>query len=201
MKTINERLAQFVDHIGGTLSNGKGVPEVAKKAGLDPNTLRIALRPGASKPSYDTITAILKGWPALSAEWLMLGDGDMLKWGGAGATASHTPGNQLPPAVPSEAKPYREGMPAIPGTASPKEVSFVDRLIRNLEEENAKKDALIEWLQEQNAVLLGKSPASAYAAAVIEPRQEIAGFRTAATLPVEGKVIAMWAPVQLEEAA
>jgi hypothetical protein len=82
METINERLARFVEHIGGSQPNGKGVPEVARKAGLDPNTLRIALRPAASKPSYDTITAILKGYPVLSAEWLLLGTGEMLKWGG-----------------------------------------------------------------------------------------------------------------------
>ena len=83
METINERLARFVGHIGSSQPNGKGVPEVARKAGLDPNTLRIALRAGASKPSYDTLSGIMSGYPALNPDWLMLGKGEMLRDGRA----------------------------------------------------------------------------------------------------------------------
>jgi transposase-like protein len=79
METINERLAGFVEHIGRTQPNGKGVPEVARKAGMDPNTLRLAIKAGASKPSFDTLFAILSAYPSLSSDWLMLGKGDMLK--------------------------------------------------------------------------------------------------------------------------
>lgn len=103
---------------------------------------------------------------------------------------------QLPDALPPV---VREGFPATPGTATPQEASFVGRYIKNLEEESAKKDELISWLQRQNEELLGKSPASAYAAAPEPPRTEIS-LRPEACR-TEAKVLPMFpaAPVEVEE--
>ena len=137
--------------------------QFGKETGLSHQTISNVLT-GKNRPSLDTLEAIAARYPD-TAIWLLTGTGEPR----TGRALS-----QLPPPLPP---PIREGLPAVPGTATATEVRFVDRLIRNLEEENAKKDALIEWLQDQNAVLLGKSPASAYAAAAYaEPRTPVAGF-------------------------
>lgn len=45
-------------------------------------------RSGRNKPSYDLISKILNKYKVISAEWLLLGEGDMLKNGG---DSSNTP--------------------------------------------------------------------------------------------------------------
>ena len=52
-----------------------------------------AIENNQAKPGFDTLTALLNAYPELNSDWLLLGVGPMLKNG------------QLPPPVPSEAKP------------------------------------------------------------------------------------------------
>lgn len=142
METINERLARFVDHIGRSQPNGKGIPEVARKAGLDPNTLRIVLKVGASKPSYDTLSMILGGYPILSADWLMLGNGEMVR----GAVAPMTPVIAAP-------------APDYSTAAGTLETVYLSVLKEQIQDLKADKSRLLDEntsLRDANRVLLGK---------------------------------------------
>ena len=165
---------------------------LAKAMGLDPNTVRKAMQ-GPSKPSFDTLEAITKKHPKLSPDWLLLGTGPMLRDGRALTPAARPTADPSDPPAPS-----RPGLP-VPGTATPAEADFVGRLIERLEKELADAKAREEQQGRLIQTLLGKSPASAYAAIPSEPRQQIAGFRTTAQAR-EGKVVAMY-PAPLKQVA
>lgn len=169
-----QRLRQWRDYKGLKLA------DVSRDTGIKTTTLSTTEQPGASNPSYDTISKVLAAYPDLNPDWLLLGTGSMLRDGRALS--------QLPPAVPSELQPSRPGLPK-PGHATPAEADFVGRLIQRLETELADAKAREEQQGRLIETLLGKSPASAYAATYPDEPRTAPGFRIAAQ---EAPVIAMW---------
>ncbi|OGX84133.1 hypothetical protein BEN47_16785 [Hymenobacter lapidarius] len=143
--------------------------QFALSAGLTPQVISHLLQ-GKAVPSGDTLTALVTKWPGLNTTWLLTGKGAMY----LGDSAA-----QLPPALPD---PIREGFPPVPGTATPQQADFVGRYLTQLEAENARLAGMVEWLQHQNEVLLGKSPASADAAVYTMPLPPVSqiGFQIAA---------------------
>lgn len=69
---ITERLQAFIDH------QGISINAAADLCGLQRSTVHKALRTGRGLHS-DTLIAVLTTWPTLSADWLLLGKGDMLR--------------------------------------------------------------------------------------------------------------------------
>ena len=109
MNTVTERLAVMVDELGGNVS------QVAKRAGLDPQTLRKALE-GKNKPSFDTLTAMLTAYPKYETNWLVLGKGPKLV-------------NQ--PADPLPAVPMAGSMAAVPESDEVKQLKEDNRWLRD----------------------------------------------------------------------
>jgi transcriptional regulator with XRE-family HTH domain len=69
---LSDRLREVVDHYGLTVN------ELASKIGGSRMKFYNLMK-GASKPDFGTTEAILNNFPDISAEWLMRGDGPMLK--------------------------------------------------------------------------------------------------------------------------
>ena len=68
-----QRLQQFIEHIGiSTFAFEKSI-------GYTNNTIRKKLVSGRSNMGTDTLIAILEKYPQLSADWLLLGKGSMLR--------------------------------------------------------------------------------------------------------------------------
>lgn len=182
---ISQRLRLFRDSLG--LTQG----EFGDKCGISQRTYANLENGKTKKVSMEYLNQIETGFPEINPSWLRNGAGPMLRNG-------HTliPLNQLPPQVPSEAKPNRVGFPQTPGTASPSEADFVGKYIARLEAELAQAQADKEYLQGLVTDLLGKSPASSDAAGLmVAPRMEVDGFRPAACAPVsqkEAKVIQLY---------
>ena len=84
MKTsVNERIAQVVQNSGF-----KSLNAFAKSICVPQSTLDSCSK-GVKEPRASLLTAILSGLPALSAEWLMRGKGEMwIKDGAAGSQAA-----------------------------------------------------------------------------------------------------------------
>ncbi|MDB5235440.1 MAG: helix-turn-helix protein [Hymenobacter sp.] len=97
-----------------------------------------AIENNQAKPGFDTLSALLDAYPTLSSDWLLRGTGPMLKDG------------QLPPVVPSEARPYKEHLPKKPGEATPSEIDFVGSLIRQFEEQVARyEEREAQWTERE----------------------------------------------------
>jgi transcriptional regulator with XRE-family HTH domain len=127
-----------------------------------------------TEPKQSNVSKLVAGFPDLNADWLLMGTGPMLKDGRA---LTQLPA-ALPPAV-------REGMPPVPGTATPEQADFVGKVIRSLEAQIESQARTIEWQQEQLAVLIKKPVPSLDAAPVYpllpeQPRNRV-GFATAAS--------------------
>lgn len=185
--TIGQRIRQLRE------AKQLSVADFAAAAGVKPSAI-YGLESNANKPSIETVGALREAFPDLDTEWLQFGGGQMFKGGQA-----LTPAAQLPPQVPSKLEPSKPELP-VPGEATPIQADFVGRLISQLEQENARKDALIEWLQEQNAQLLKKPLANLDAAAfmVAEPATPIS-LRPKACQPTECVVRPMWGPSEVAE--
>jgi transcriptional regulator with XRE-family HTH domain len=166
--TPGKRLQQWREFKGLSLT------EMFRATGVKVTTLSTAESAAASNPSYDTITKVLAAFPDLNPDWLLLGTSSMLR---DGRTLTQLPA-ALPPAV-------REGMPPVPGTATPEQADFVGKVIRSLEAQIESQARTIEWQQEQLAVLIKKPVPSLDAAPVYpllpeQPRNRV-GFATAAS--------------------
>jgi len=85
--TAGKRLQEWREFKGLSLT------ELFRLTGIKVTTLSTAEQPGGSNPSYDTIKKLLAAFPDLSADWLLLGTGPMLRNGRTLA--------QLPTIVPS----------------------------------------------------------------------------------------------------
>ena len=72
-QSINERLACVISKFGY-----KSVRQLANAIGIAPTSLNDVIRNGA-EPRVSTIEKILKAEPSISAEWLLRGEGEMLK--------------------------------------------------------------------------------------------------------------------------
>lgn len=70
--SITARLQQYIDHAGLSIN------QAADRCGLNRATLHKALRTGRGLHS-ETLVAVLTTWPELSADWLLLGVGTMLR--------------------------------------------------------------------------------------------------------------------------
>lgn len=70
--TINKRIERIVNESNTNLSN------YAKKIGIAQTTLRECVK-NNTEPKFSTIQKILVAEPQISAEWLLLGKGDMIK--------------------------------------------------------------------------------------------------------------------------
>ena len=167
------------------------VADFATAAGVKPSAI-YGLESGANKPSIETVGNLRLSFPDLDTDWLLAGIGTMLRDGRALS--------QLPPAVPSEAKPAREGFPATPGTATPKEADFVGEVIRNLEKQIADYQAREAWYQDMLKKPLASADAAAYMlTAAPAPR---IGFQTTASAAPqkECKMLAMHGAERKQEA-
>lgn len=72
-ETVNDRLNTFVNKCGISAN------QFAKKIGVSQPSLK-AILDGDTKPSYSTIEKVLIAYP-ISAEWLILGTGEMNRKG------------------------------------------------------------------------------------------------------------------------
>ena len=70
--TINQRIKMIVDE------SGKAVNSYASMIGVSQPTLKACVD-GNNAPRFDTLQKILIANPMISAEWLMRGEGRMLK--------------------------------------------------------------------------------------------------------------------------
>jgi plasmid maintenance system antidote protein VapI len=70
--SINKRFAEIISY------SGKSITQCAKELGISQPTLRACVN-GDNKPSYDVIEKTLIGFPMISSEWLMRGNGKMVK--------------------------------------------------------------------------------------------------------------------------
>lgn len=70
--TINQRIKMIVDE------SGKAVNSYAAMIGVSQPTLKACVD-GNNAPRFDTLQKILIANPMISAEWLMRGEGRMLK--------------------------------------------------------------------------------------------------------------------------
>lgn len=73
--TPGKRLQEWREFKGLTLT------DMFRQTGVKVTTLSTAEQPGASNPSYDTITKVLAAYPDLNPDWLLLGHGPMLRDG------------------------------------------------------------------------------------------------------------------------
>ncbi len=70
--TINQRIKMIVD------ASGKAVNSYAAMIGVSQPTLKACVD-GDNAPRFDTLQKILIANPMISAEWLMRGEGEMIK--------------------------------------------------------------------------------------------------------------------------
>lgn len=70
--TINQRIKMIVD------ASGKAVNSYAAMIGVSQPTLKACID-GDNAPRFDTLQKILIANPMISAEWLMRGEGEMIK--------------------------------------------------------------------------------------------------------------------------
>lgn len=71
--TPGSRLAEWREFKGMTLA------EMASITGISKTTINTVEQSGSSKPSYDTISRVLAGFPDLNPDWLLLGTGPMVR--------------------------------------------------------------------------------------------------------------------------
>lgn len=79
--TINQRIKMIVD------ASGKAINYYAAIIGVSQPTLKACVD-GNNAPRFDTLQKILIANPMISAEWLMRGEGNMLKSNEAERTTS-----------------------------------------------------------------------------------------------------------------
>lgn len=72
MNPENTRVAAVREHYG--LSKA----DFARRVGLDPSTLNKA-ESGPSKPGVETLVAILRAYPEVSSDWMLMGIEPMLR--------------------------------------------------------------------------------------------------------------------------
>lgn len=73
-KSINQRLNFLVD----TFEQGKKA-SFARKAGISPQAAQEILAGRRSEPSFKVLVKILENYPQVCTDWLVLGEGPMLK--------------------------------------------------------------------------------------------------------------------------
>lgn len=74
METINQRIQCIADE-----QFNSNISLFEKACGLKPATLKHIVKGRLSKPSYDVIESICRTIVQLSADWLIVGNGEMLK--------------------------------------------------------------------------------------------------------------------------
>ena len=70
---LTKRLQEFIDY------EGLNIFAFEKSIGLANNSIRKKLAYGRNNMSTETLLAILETYPQLSADWLILGTGNMLR--------------------------------------------------------------------------------------------------------------------------
>lgn len=151
--TAGKRLQEWREFKGLSLT------ELFRLTGIKVTTLSTAESAAGSNPSYDTITKMLAAFPDLSADWLLLGKGPMLKDGRALTPA--------PAPTPATEKPRY--------TTAAETVEEAGALVKlaATEAENIQLKERLEDAKAEIAWLRGKSQPSSYAAAKEQPRMEI----------------------------
>ena len=81
MGTINDRIKAIVDE----LYNGN-VSEFERASDIKPNTIKNIIGGRLTKPSYNLLECIVRNNVLLSSEWLLTGEGSMLKEDKTGVT-------------------------------------------------------------------------------------------------------------------
>lgn len=74
MSTINDRIKMIVNQ----MFNGN-TSEFERASKINPSTVKNIIGGRLTKPSYDVLEAIIRNNVLLSAEWLLRGEGEMLK--------------------------------------------------------------------------------------------------------------------------
>jgi len=122
--TPGSRLAEWREFKGLTLV------EMASITGISKTTINTVEQSGSSKPSYDTISRVLAGFPDLNPDWLLLGTGPMVR------------GRVLTPAAPvAQPAPQVVAEPtAAYGCLSPDFVALLTSEVTDLRAENKALD-------------------------------------------------------------
>lgn len=174
---IGARLSQFIEDSGEPNAR-----QFALKAGLTPQLVS-HLAGGYSIPGGETLMALATAYRSFDSDWLLTG-----RRKGQAA-------DQLPPAIPSEAKPATAPTPGYPIMAvariTPEEAVAIQLENARLKQELETQTQLIAELRadkgqlwKQNAILLEKKPeASVDAAPLTDTVDEVAHEFLAAELP------------------
>lgn len=181
-------------------SVGLNAAQFARKIGSTPQAISNYMV-GRNEPGRKMLAQIIEAYPNIDAAWLATGEGEPFPTGRVLAHAK--PSGEARATAHPTVQPTDKELTS--GTATGPYMYDEDPVVQQLLIRLAEKDRIIERQQEDIDAwrdAFRKPQASAYAAAPAEPRQEITGFRTAATLAPAGKVIAMWKPaVELKEVA
>ncbi|GAB2959226.1 hypothetical protein GCM10027048_28190 [Hymenobacter coalescens] len=73
--TPGKRIQQWREYKGLTLA------QMSRDSGVKVTTISTAEQPGASNPSYDTLSKLILAYPDLNPDWLLTGNGSMLRDG------------------------------------------------------------------------------------------------------------------------
>jgi transcriptional regulator with XRE-family HTH domain len=123
--TPGSRLAEWREFKGLTLV------EMASITGISKTTINTVEQSGSSKPSYDTISRVLAGFPDLNPDWLLLGTGPMVR--GRVLTPA--------PAAPVASAPLVAAEPTVSyGCLSPDFVALLTSEVTDLRAENKALD-------------------------------------------------------------
>lgn len=74
MSTINDRIKIIVNQIFN-----KNISEFERASGIKPSTVKNIIGGRLTRPSYDILESIIRNNVLLSAEWLLRGEGNMLR--------------------------------------------------------------------------------------------------------------------------
>ena len=88
---VGQRLQQFLDHYKLTAR------QAAVRMGDEKSGKIYKLLSGDAKPGFDTLTQMMAVWPELSADWLVMGRGAMLRNGAAASDAPAALPGKTPP--------------------------------------------------------------------------------------------------------
>jgi len=70
---VGERLSNIIDHLNHNTSS------FSRSIGLNSNVTLMRIVKGDSAPSFQTLQKIKEAYPAISIEWLVSGEGAMIK--------------------------------------------------------------------------------------------------------------------------
>ncbi len=167
-----QRLQEWREYKGLTLS------QASRATGIKVTTLSTAEQPGASNPSFDTLSKMLAAFPDLNPDWLLTGSGPLLRDGRALAPVAA--------AAAKEATTRPAPLDTVPG-----QIDFVHKYITRLENdltaaatrEAAQQAHIDELLQMLGKPLGNRLPAAAEPEALYHVERNPLGFPVGTSKP------------------